>query len=55
MAARKNPFYDSALFWVALGGVLVVIGGIFTGIGVAQVEGVTAPKPKARSILERLV
>jgi len=30
---RDKPFYDSALFWVALGGVVVTIGGILWSHG----------------------
>jgi hypothetical protein len=32
-----RPLYDRALFWVALGGALSVIGGIVLSVGVAQV------------------
>jgi hypothetical protein len=32
-----KPFYDSSLFWVGFAAVIVVIGGILIGIGVADV------------------
>jgi len=34
---RDKPIYDSSLFWVGFAAVLVVIGGILVGIGVADV------------------
>ncbi len=38
-----KPLYDRAIFWVALGGVAVVVGGIFVAVGVAQVTPEKVP------------